>query len=327
METITAFVNRGSDLDILKSMYDSNPTEDLEKALKKEGLTLMDVEVKGKHGVYHRKQWVKIDKNKKDNKSHSTNSSSSDDKSKKLNSMATTALKYDDDEEWTCANEQDNWKQDGDKDREKQIKKVANLLGTKDLSKVKITHGDNAENDDKFTDFYSALQKLKPVSTVPYGTSSSSIKVYDVGGKRYATEYSEGGGMAIYHLGGSSNSDSGNLSSMATTALKYDDDEEWTASDVMDTAEGDPDREKQIKEVASLLGAKNLSKVKVTHGDNSENGEEFSDFFDKLQKLTPTNSVPYGKNKNAAINVYDVGGKRYATESSEGGGIAIYHIK
>lgn len=194
MDTVTVFVNRGADLDILKSMYNSNPTEDLEKALKKEGLTLMDVEVKGKHGVYHRKQWVKIDKNKKDNKSRSTNSADTTN----LNSMASTALKYYDDEKWTAADVMDT--AEGDTDRENQIKEVASLLGSKNLSNITVTHGDNSENGEEFCDFFDKLQDLKPVKSVPYGSNKdAAINVYDVGGKRYATEYGEGGGMAIYH--------------------------------------------------------------------------------------------------------------------------------
>lgn len=62
------FVDRNSDLDTLNKSYESLPVEqqqELEKALKKDGLVLVDVQVQGKHGVYTRKQWKKASDVKK----------------------------------------------------------------------------------------------------------------------------------------------------------------------------------------------------------------------------------------------------------------------
>lgn len=65
---ITQFVNKGTDLEVLNKSYESMPLEqqeELAKALKKDGLVLVDVQVNGKHGVYTRKQWKKASDVKK----------------------------------------------------------------------------------------------------------------------------------------------------------------------------------------------------------------------------------------------------------------------
>lgn len=64
----TQFVNNGTDLEVLNKSYESMPLEqqeELAKALKKDGLVLVDVQVNGKHGVYTRKQWKKASDVKK----------------------------------------------------------------------------------------------------------------------------------------------------------------------------------------------------------------------------------------------------------------------
>ena len=66
---VTQFVNNGTDLEVLNKSYESMPLEqqeELAKALKKDGLVLVDVQVNGKHGVYTRKQWKKASDVKKD---------------------------------------------------------------------------------------------------------------------------------------------------------------------------------------------------------------------------------------------------------------------
>lgn len=65
---ITQFVNNGTDLEMLNKSYESMPLEqqeELAKALKKDGLVLVDVQVNGKHGTYTRKQWKKASDVKK----------------------------------------------------------------------------------------------------------------------------------------------------------------------------------------------------------------------------------------------------------------------
>lgn len=65
---ITQFVNNGTDLEVLNKSYESMPLEhqeELAKALKKDGLVLVDVQVNGKHGTYTRKQWKKASDVKK----------------------------------------------------------------------------------------------------------------------------------------------------------------------------------------------------------------------------------------------------------------------
>lgn len=63
------FVDNGIDLEVLNKSYESMPLEqqeELAKALKKDGLVLVYVQVKGKHGTYTRGQWKKASDVKKD---------------------------------------------------------------------------------------------------------------------------------------------------------------------------------------------------------------------------------------------------------------------
>lgn len=53
------FINTGLDERILKSLNSETPSEDLIKAMNKQGLVQRDVQVKGKNGTFTRKQWVK----------------------------------------------------------------------------------------------------------------------------------------------------------------------------------------------------------------------------------------------------------------------------
>lgn len=53
------FVNHGTDEAILKSLNAETPDEELVKAMNKQGLVQKEVQVKGKHGVFTRKQWVR----------------------------------------------------------------------------------------------------------------------------------------------------------------------------------------------------------------------------------------------------------------------------
>lgn len=53
------FINTGLDERILKSLDAETPSEDLIKAMNKQGLVQRDVQVKGKNGTFTRKQWVK----------------------------------------------------------------------------------------------------------------------------------------------------------------------------------------------------------------------------------------------------------------------------
>ena len=53
------FKETGLDTQVLENMNAVTPSEDLSKALKKEGLVQKDVTVQGKNGTYTRKQWVR----------------------------------------------------------------------------------------------------------------------------------------------------------------------------------------------------------------------------------------------------------------------------
>ena len=73
------FINKGTDEAILKSLPTENVSEELVKAMNKQGLVQKEVQVKGKNGkVFTRKQWVKASDNT--NKSNEKMRSSSDDK-------------------------------------------------------------------------------------------------------------------------------------------------------------------------------------------------------------------------------------------------------
>ena len=65
------FVNTGLDDRILKSMPVENVSEDLEKAMNRQGLVQKEVMARGKHGTFIRKQWVRVDDIKKPGSSHS----------------------------------------------------------------------------------------------------------------------------------------------------------------------------------------------------------------------------------------------------------------
>lgn len=67
------FVNTGLDDRILKSMPVENVSEDLEKAMNRQGLVQKEVAVRGKHGTYMRKQWVRVGDVQKPGSSHSKN--------------------------------------------------------------------------------------------------------------------------------------------------------------------------------------------------------------------------------------------------------------
>lgn len=54
-----SFVNTGLDDRILKSMPVEEVSEDLEKAMNKQGMVQKEVQVKGKNGTFTRKQWVR----------------------------------------------------------------------------------------------------------------------------------------------------------------------------------------------------------------------------------------------------------------------------
>ena len=53
------FVNTGLDERILKSLDVEHPSEELVKAMNRSGLVQREVQVRGKHGAYIRKQWVR----------------------------------------------------------------------------------------------------------------------------------------------------------------------------------------------------------------------------------------------------------------------------
>ena len=55
-----SFVNTGLDEQILKSMPVEDVSEDLEKAMNKQGMVQKEVQVKGKNGTFTRKQWVRV---------------------------------------------------------------------------------------------------------------------------------------------------------------------------------------------------------------------------------------------------------------------------
>lgn len=77
-----SFVNTGLDEQILKSMPVEDVSEDLEKAMNKQGMVQKEVQVKGKNGTFTRKQWVKAsDVQTSGSNTQSANNSNSDDKS------------------------------------------------------------------------------------------------------------------------------------------------------------------------------------------------------------------------------------------------------
>ena len=60
------FVNTGLDDQILKSLNSETPSEDLQKAMNKQGLVQKEIQVKGKNGqTFTRKQWVKASEEQK----------------------------------------------------------------------------------------------------------------------------------------------------------------------------------------------------------------------------------------------------------------------
>ena len=115
----------------------------------------------------------------------------------KINALAKEALKADDD--WNVAKQLEDWE---DKEMEKDYDTVVDYLVPeymkegiqKDRSKVKITHTDNVEDEDKFYDLYNELKKLQPIKQV-----KDYLSIYDVDGTRYATEYAEGGAYAVFY--------------------------------------------------------------------------------------------------------------------------------
>lgn len=60
-----SFVNTGLDEQILKSMPVEDVSEDLEKAMNKQGMVQKEVQVKGKNGTFTRKQWVRASEEQK----------------------------------------------------------------------------------------------------------------------------------------------------------------------------------------------------------------------------------------------------------------------
>lgn len=76
------FVNHGTDESILKSLNAETPDDELVKAMNKQGLVQKEVQVKGKHGVFTRKQWVRTGEAQSTGSSKSA--SKSEDKPKKL---------------------------------------------------------------------------------------------------------------------------------------------------------------------------------------------------------------------------------------------------
>ena len=98
-------------------------------------------------------------------------------------------------EDWDVAQQLEGW---DDQEVKQTYDQVVDLLTPEDIerdrSKVKITHTDNAENFEEFSDMYDQLSKLTPIKQV-----TESIAVYEVNGKRYATEHGEGGGYAIFY--------------------------------------------------------------------------------------------------------------------------------
>lgn len=67
------FKKSNLDTEVLENMNAITPSDELSKALKKEGLVQKDVTVQGKNGTYTRKQWVRASEaTSGDNKSTST---------------------------------------------------------------------------------------------------------------------------------------------------------------------------------------------------------------------------------------------------------------
>lgn len=77
------FVNHGTDEAILKSLNAETPDEELVKAMNRQGLVQKDVQVRSKHGVFTRKQWVRVGEAKSTVSSKSTTKGGSE-KNKKL---------------------------------------------------------------------------------------------------------------------------------------------------------------------------------------------------------------------------------------------------
>lgn len=100
-------------------------------------------------------------------------------------------------EEWDVAQQLKGW---DDKEMERDYDQVVDLLTPegieRDRSKVKITHTDNVENLDKFFNMYDKLKELQPIKRIE---GLEFITVYEVDGKRYATEASEGAYAIFYY--------------------------------------------------------------------------------------------------------------------------------
>ena len=98
-------------------------------------------------------------------------------------------------ENWDVAQQLNGW---DDKEMERDYDQVVDLLTPegieRDRSKVKITHTDNVANTYAFLRLYTELQNSQPVKQI-----NKCLSVYEMSGKRYATEFGEGGAYAIFH--------------------------------------------------------------------------------------------------------------------------------
>lgn len=85
------FINTGLDDQILKSLDAENPSEELIKAMNKQGLVQKEVQVKTRNGVITRKQWVKAGEDQKSDKTPSIDVSEND-SPQSIHSKVTRAL-------------------------------------------------------------------------------------------------------------------------------------------------------------------------------------------------------------------------------------------
>ena len=101
------------------------------------------------------------------------------------------------DEEWDMELQTKGWADCGD-ELSIAFDKVVKLLTPKGIvpeyKRIKITHSDNVTDLSMFLDLYEAMLEIEPIEVI------GGIAIRELNGKRYATEYAEGGLVAIYYF-------------------------------------------------------------------------------------------------------------------------------
>ena len=106
-------------------------------------------------------------------------------------------LKVEEGEEWNVEFQLQDWDDDGrlTDDFDKVVKYLTPEGVVPERKRIKITHSDNAVDLSMFLDLYAELYDTTTPITVIDG-----ISIREVNGKRYATEYADGGLAIIYHF-------------------------------------------------------------------------------------------------------------------------------